>query len=109
MLSKCANPECNQIFRYLHEGKIFRLAPTPSMHAVAVELGPLMTERFWLCEQCAKRFTIVWGGSQSKLVPLPKQPERAMILAFSPGFGTVFSSSLLSERRGVASIVREDR
>src|ERR1700752_692239 len=29
MLSKCANPECSEILRYLHQGKIFCLSPTP--------------------------------------------------------------------------------
>lgn len=31
MLSKCANPECSESFRYLHEGRIFHLAPTPEV------------------------------------------------------------------------------
>jgi len=31
MLSKCANYECSESFRYLHAGKIFCHAPTPDL------------------------------------------------------------------------------
>jgi len=70
MLSKCANPECNEIFRYLHAGKIFYLAPTPD---IQIEMGiehPEPPERFWLCDRCSKKLTLVWGGAQVKLVGL---------------------------------------
>jgi hypothetical protein len=70
MLSKCANPECVEVFRYLHQGRIFHFhapaadapkgAPTWALH-----------ERFWLCEQCSKKLTLVWCGTQIKLTPLP--------------------------------------
>ena len=33
MLSKCANPECFEQFRYLHQGKIFLLTPPPELQA----------------------------------------------------------------------------
>jgi hypothetical protein len=71
MLSKCANPECSEILRYLHHGKIFCLAPTPEVQSVTGKPLPAFEERFWLCERCSKTMTLVWGGSQVKLVSLP--------------------------------------
>ncbi len=71
MLSKCANPECSEIFRYLHQGKIFCLAPTPDVKPQTGIPNPLLHERFWLCERCAKEMTLVWGGTQVRLVRLP--------------------------------------
>ena len=71
MLSKCANPECSEIFRYLHQGKIFCLAPTPEIEVAAGMPNPVLEERFWLCERCAKEMTLIWGGAQVTLVRLP--------------------------------------
>ncbi len=73
MLSKCANPDCSESFRYLHQGKIFCLAPTPEVEAVTGEFLPQFQERFWLCDECSKKMTVVWGGTQVKLEPLPAQ------------------------------------
>jgi hypothetical protein len=81
MLSKCANPDCSEIFRYLDQGKIFCLAPTPEIEAVTGEFLPQFQERFWLCDECSKEMTVVWGGTQVKLEPLPA-PE-----AVSPAAG----------------------
>src|ERR1700686_2209864 len=72
MLSKCANPECSEIFKYLHQGKIFRLAPIPEVETV-LETIPSLHERFWLCDNCSKGMTVVWDGTQVKLAPLPIQ------------------------------------
>ena len=80
MLSNCANPKCSEIFRYLHQGKIFSLAPTPEVQTVTGML-PTLEERFWLCEQCSKEMTLVWGGTHLKLVALPKKRGRARATA----------------------------
>jgi hypothetical protein len=61
MLSKCANPDCSEIFRYLHQGKIFCLAPTPEVEAVTGEFLPQFEERFWLCDECSETMTVIWG------------------------------------------------
>jgi len=71
MLSKCANPECSEIFRYLHAGKIFYLAPTRDLRIAMGMLRPALHERFWLCAQCAKEMTLIWGGTEVKVVRLP--------------------------------------
>jgi hypothetical protein len=71
MLSKCANPECSETFRYLHQGKIFCLAPTPEVETISQQLPASLEERFWLCDACSKIMTVMWGGTTVKLVPLP--------------------------------------
>lgn len=71
MLSKCANPRCSEILRYLHKGKIFCLAPTPEVQTATGKRNPALEERFWLCERCSKEMTLVWGGTQVELVHLP--------------------------------------
>ena len=76
MLSKCANPKCSETLRYLHQGKIFSLAPTPEVQTVTGIL-PALEERFWLCEQCSQKMSLLWGGTQVKLVPLPKKRGRS--------------------------------
>jgi hypothetical protein len=84
MLSKCANPECSEIFRYLYEGKIFCLAPTPEIEIAQGIMNPALHERFWLCARCSKEMTLTWGGTQVKVVrpaiqkevpKLPPKPE----------------------------------
>lgn len=74
MVSKCANPACSEQFRYLHEGKLFHLTPTPEIQASEDGELPFLYERFWLCDACAKKMTLVWGGTGAKLVPLPEKP-----------------------------------
>ena len=74
MVSKCANPACSEVFMHLHEGKVFHLRPTPEVEEATGGLASAFYERFWLCARCSKLMTLVWGGSEVKLVPLLKQP-----------------------------------
>jgi hypothetical protein len=73
MLSKCANPECSELFRYLRQGKIFRLTPSPTVQAAAAALGSQLTERFWLCDLCSQKMTMIWDGARATIVPLPQR------------------------------------
>src|SRR5215469_654645 len=70
MVSKCANPECSERFLYLHQGKLFQLTPTPELESVGGGFAPLLYERFWLCDRCSGKMTLVWGGTGAKLVSL---------------------------------------
>ena len=70
MLSKCANPECFEVFRYLHQGKIFYFPPTLDPQATTATLDASRHERFWLCARCSKQMTLKWDGTQAKLVRL---------------------------------------
>ena len=74
MVSKCANPACSERFLYLHQGKIFQLTPTPEVEAVGRGFPPSLYERFWLCDKCCKEMTLVWAGSEAKLVAFPREP-----------------------------------
>ncbi len=85
MLSKCANPECPKIFRYLYQGKIFHLDPTPEVQAVPGVSSVLLHERFWLCDQCSKEMTLLWGGTQVKLVRLPIEIDSSAGTPATPG------------------------
>lgn len=72
MLAKCANPTCSAPFRYLHEGKLFRLdlgAGPPSRR----EHVPRRLQYFWLCEQCARTMTLVMQAGRVLARPLPSQ------------------------------------
>lgn len=77
MLSKCANPDCSEQFRFLHQGKLFLIIPTPDVRASSVDSLPFLYERFWLCDSCSKKMTLIWGGAKVKIVPLPEQPRKA--------------------------------
>jgi len=76
MLSKCANPECFEVFRYLHQGKIFDLSPTLDPQATTAAVKAPRHERFWLCARCSKQMTLIWDGAQAKLLPLPVETGR---------------------------------
>jgi hypothetical protein len=66
MLSKCANPQCSASFRYLHDGKLFRMEVTANFAVVNdpaqnAKKPPLRTEFFWLCNTCSKQMTIIYN------------------------------------------------
>jgi hypothetical protein len=67
MLSKCANPQCSASFRYLHEGKLFRMAVASNSaeHSnfgadPGIKKGTSRIEFFWLCEECAPEMTLTF-------------------------------------------------
>jgi hypothetical protein len=57
MLSKCANPSCSDTFRYWHEGRMFHLIVDSGKTAAGH--GAAVIERFWLCDECSKKWTLV--------------------------------------------------
>lgn len=64
MLSKCANPNCSAAFRYLHEGKLFRVARPAADNGNgngSWKKVPQQLEYFWLCDSCAARMTLQRG------------------------------------------------
>jgi hypothetical protein len=65
MLSKCLNPHCTARFRYLGEGRLFRIDFSEASRRRKALFGAplkLETERpiehFWLCETCAPKMTV---------------------------------------------------
>lgn len=73
MVSKCANPQCSEQFRFLHEGRLFQLTPTPEVQVISEDDNPALYERFWLCDRCSKQMTLVWAGTRAKLISLPSE------------------------------------
>jgi hypothetical protein len=65
VLLKCAHPVCFAQFRYLHQGKIFRVQ-TPRPAKQAKELF----EYFWLCDACSKKFKVAFTEGTVTTVPL---------------------------------------
>lgn len=72
MLSKCANPNCSNTFRYLHEGKLYLVNSCPakgkrngsSRHAS--ESRP--PEYAWLCSSCCRRMSIRFDENLGAMV-----------------------------------------
>lgn len=81
MVSKCANPNCSEQFRYLHQGKLFHLSPVPDLEHITEETCGGLYERFWLCEECCKKFTVVWDGEQAQVVSSRNRPARSAAAA----------------------------
>jgi hypothetical protein len=67
MLGKCSNPSCSAPFRYLRNGKLFRLEPDPRVRTSK----PNKLEYFWLCDHCSPRMSlrISNGGCVSPVLP----------------------------------------
>ena len=86
MLSKCLNPQCTAKFRYLGEGRLFRI-DFPEMKrrntALAGQVPALCNgekerpvEHVWLCAHCAAGRTLaVSDAGEVRLVPLPVPQE----------------------------------
>lgn len=84
MVSKCANPECSEQFRFLHQGKLFLLTPTPNLQTYGGDPLPFLYERFWLCDSCSKKMTLIWGGKGPRLIPIPDKLVKADIADHKP-------------------------
>jgi len=80
MLSQCANSQCGRPFLRLGEGKLFLVEtecvagteektarPSARMRQIQQQV-----ERYWLCDQCAQVWTMVYDlGQGIVLLPLP--------------------------------------
>ena len=63
MLSKCANPTCPTTFRYLHEGRLYVIAPEETVAGYKPRLSgkSRQLEYAWLCSSCSLYLTIQIG------------------------------------------------
>jgi len=57
MLSKCANPKCPTLFRYLHEGKLYVIGPRDALAGRSSSKSEQI-EYAWLCSSCSHYLTI---------------------------------------------------
>ncbi len=83
MLSKCANPSCPTPFRYLREGRLYRIdvasAGEVRPHGpflVNGRKGPGKIEHFWLCGSCAATLTLAFEREKGVTV-VPRESQRA--------------------------------
>ena len=113
MLSKCLNPQCTAKFRYLWEGRLFRIDFSEAKRrktavaglAVLCTIGsskksadgvpePPLKERpiehFWLCANCATSLTI--AVSDAGEVQLVKLPPAEPVATETPGRKLVAAS-----------------
>jgi hypothetical protein len=84
MLSKCANPGCSELFRYLGEGRLFQVE-----RSVAAERGskPVRKiEHYWLCGRCSREMRI-------------GVLENEALLIFSDPDGTITNTSPIDQVR----------
>ncbi len=68
MLSKCANPDCQTSFLYLHEGRLFRWEKASSSPATPFLKKTGSLEYFWLCGHCASDLTLVFKEAEGVAV-----------------------------------------
>jgi hypothetical protein len=66
MLSKCANPECSNSFRYLSQGTLFRWdGLAKAQHRLNLVPNTLKNpipriEFYWLCKDCSSHLVVVY-------------------------------------------------
>jgi hypothetical protein len=74
MLAKCVNPSCLTSFRYLEDGRLFRLESD-------LPLGPRNREKseyFWLCAPCCRTMTLrLDEHARVAVTPLTQSAQRA--------------------------------
>ncbi len=72
MLSKCANPVCNTVFKYFRQGRLFEFNVGAGGFCTSDEPPRKGTSRelFWLCEGCAQSLTL--QCSDGRVQPVPR-------------------------------------
>jgi hypothetical protein len=86
MLSRCANVQCSKPFLRLREGKLF-LVETDRLTKPGESAGPpfvrarrqqRQVEHFWLCDDCAARYTLIYDRERGvALAPLRRPTASA--------------------------------
>jgi hypothetical protein len=102
MVSKCLNSYCSATFRYMGQGRLFRvdfadlarqglLADKKVVISIRSKAQPV--EHFWLCEKCSTTMTIKLSeAGEVQLVPLEA-------LAQSPSAGSLPRGSISQTAR----------
>lgn len=81
MLSHCANTRCSKPFLRLREGKLFLVETDRAAKSAPASIRGRHqqhhVERFWLCDDCAMHWTLVYDHDRGvELTPL-RQPVRS--------------------------------
>jgi len=96
MLSQCANSQCSKPFLRLREGKLFlvetgRLTkPGESVSPPFIRARQLQrqVEHYWLCDDCAAQWTLVYSDHGVGLAPL-RRPIASAAVALGAACGEV--------------------
>lgn len=92
MLSQCANSKCGKPFLKLREGKLF-LVETDRINKPGESAAPpfvrarqtqRLVEHYWLCDECALLWTLVYRLGGVALAPLPR-PVASLAMAAAQG------------------------
>jgi len=80
MVAKCSNPSCSAPYRYLRDGKLFRLESNPTLPQSKSD----RVEYFWLCPACSSTMTLHLreDGTVVRVPlpePIPKGPDEAAL------------------------------
>ena len=88
MLSKCANPTCSNLFRYLHEGRLYLINSVSHfdrwkrLSTSARKSGP--PEYAWLCSVCASYMTIHINEENRMIVVIERETLKFQELRNNP-------------------------
>jgi hypothetical protein len=107
MLAKCTNPSCSVEFRYLHEGKLFRLEVQPLLNSCRART----VEYFWLCSPCSEEMTLrLAQNGQVMAIPLHQatQEEARVLFTSLNQKGRRFLRSITFLRSGASGEPHEN-
>jgi hypothetical protein len=74
MLVKCANDSCSASFRYLRDGRPFRLESDPTLWSSKSN----RVEYFWLCHRCSSEMTLRLKEDGTVVTVLVPEPIRGV-------------------------------
>jgi len=96
MLSRCANSQCGKPFLKLREGKLF-LVETDRLNKPGESASPpfvrarqqqRQVEHYWLCDECAERWTLAYDKDRGiTLAPLRRPVVRVPDAGAAAGSG----------------------
>src|SRR5271157_2265423 len=74
MLAKYSDPSCAAPFRYLEDGKLFRLESDPTLRSSKSN----RVEYFWLCHRCSSTMTLRLREDGTVVTVLLPEPLRGV-------------------------------
>ena len=89
MLSRCANSQCSKPFLRLREGKLF-LVETDRLTKPGGPVAPpfvrarqlqRQVEHYWLCDDCAVQWTLVYEGERGVVLAPLRRPVASVSAA----------------------------
>ena len=97
MLSRCANSQCSKPFLRLRDGKLF-LVETDRLNKPGEPASPPFVrarqqqrcvEHYWLCDDCATHWTLVYDRDRGVTLASLRRPLLSVAAAAGHGAGEV--------------------